>query len=311
MYATILTVVLVVGQVWHDRSGWEVRPKEIVVAADIATIWTNALADGDFNANGNWTNQTPDAAHTPGIFDGTTQTPPTTNLDRSAGTGFHLIVTPDYTGGLGSSGTYLKWNGTTKGCTLKAGGGDYYLHMVTGNNADAIVNAPGINVTFDGEIFGLFVLGGNVTINSTCNLLTEVIANGNRTTLTIAELDATEIIAPVLRVEGATVTANRTWPDAVQGDIVVMAGTLDVTGLIRSEVNIHVVGGVMTYNPTTDPNAESPDLYVTGGGIFDVRSHAGTIPFTRAVEGAGGIIRGTILDTSPTFTDYNLDEPYP
>jgi hypothetical protein len=310
MYATILTLgLLVIGQVRVDDERWAKFRKEVVVAE---TVWTNALADGDFNNNGNWTNQTPDAAHTPGIFDGTTQSPPTTNLDRSGGGAFHLITTPEYTGGLGSSGTYLKWNGTGggRGCTIR-GSGDYYLHMVAANNADAIVDAPGVDVTFVGEIVVLLVKAGNVTIASTCSLLSVAIVNGVRSNVTIDEWDAAETMPEILRVEGGTVTSARTYTDAVDKQIMVLAGNLDMTGLLRSENDIHILGGVMTYDPASDPSGESPNLFVTGSGLFDVRGHSGTIPFLRVIQGRGGRILGTVTDIGVSFTDYNLDDPYP
>jgi len=86
---------------------------------------------------------------------------------------------------------------------------------------------------------------------------------------------------------------------------------LDITGLIRTENDIHVLGGVTTYVPATDPSGESPTIYATGAGIFDARGYAGPIPVTRAISGRGGLILGTITDTAASFTTYNLDDPYP
>lgn len=307
MYATILTVLLVIGQARVDER-WEKWQEEVVVVAE--TIWTHAV-DGDFNHNPNWTNQTPDATHTPGIFDGTTQLPPTLNLDRSAGGGFHLITTPAYRGGLGSSGTPVKWNGLGgRGCTIR-GSGEHYLHMVTGNNADAIIDTPGTGVTLDGEVFTLLVKAGNVTIQSTCNLLTFVVVNGNQSNLTIEEADTTEVMPTILRVEGGIVTARRTWSNGVSQQALVLAGQLDITGLLRTETDIHVLGGVTTYVPLTDPSGESPSIYATGAGIFDARGYAGSIPVTRAISGRGGMILGTVTDTAASFLTYNLDDPYP
>ncbi len=309
MYATILSLVaLVIGQVRVEDDRWAKWPEEIVVAE---TVWTNLGGDADFNNNANWTGNTPGAGHTPAVFDGTTQTPPTTNLDRSGGTGFHLTVTPEYRGGLGSSGTYLKWKGIASGraATIR-GSGDYYLWPVTGENADVLIDAPGTDVVLKGQALGLIVRAGNVTATSVCDLGDVAVVHGNQSFLTIDLEDAAETPPTTLIITGGQVACARNWPNASAGTITLIAGTLNVTGLIDGLVQVFVHGGYMTYDPASSPAAELIDLFIIAGGVFDARPISESLGTTRAIYGGGGVLLGTITQGVSQFGSYDLDDPF-
>jgi hypothetical protein len=237
MYATILTVVLVVGQVWHDRSGWEVRPKEIVVAHAKA-VWTNGAADGDWDVVGNWSGGVVpvNGANTYDVvFDpAQTTTPPTVNLAQAADEVNSITFLPGWTAGIGSSGTPLEImidsdsapvsGDLFRGLTVQ-GSGDYYYKCPVAGSANVIRDAaPNRGVLYlDGDIENLIVRGGSVEVMSSATLVDSAYVFGNASYLNLAA--------------GATL-----------GDLklFVAGGRVDLRGDLAASSEVHISAGTVT-----------------------------------------------------------------
>lgn len=312
MYATILTVALVIGQVRAEPGRWEKWHEEVVVAE---TIWTNGIGDGDFNNAGNWTGGVPAVGNTPAIFDGTSQTPPTTNLDRGADV-FRLITSPNYRGNIGSSGSPLKWAGMTVDTTTAniRGTGAAFL-SITGSTKDVVVESTNLVdactiTTPGGSLRYLVVLRGACTLQSTGSFvvnLAQVIVRGNQSHLTIQAIDGAELAPDLIDVHGGVLVNQRIL--ALNGDTIRLSvGRIEQTGVLETNARVHQTGGVFEYNPSEDVSGDAPHLVILDG-IFDAREAAYPIGVGAYIKGPSAVVLGDIQESfTPTL---DLTKLYP
>jgi hypothetical protein len=309
MYATILTALMVIGQVAVEPDRWARSDKEVVVAA---TIWNNALSDGDFNAAGNWTNGVPSSINTPAIFNATTQSPPTTNLDRTASS-FRLIVTDKFRSDIGSSGSPLIWEGTAAAETTAnlRGPGTMYLD-IRGASKDVVVESTNrVNAvtlkTTTGDIRHLVVLRGHCTALGTCSFTGRAFVTGNQAKLTINAVDTTELPPDVITVLGGLLVNHRTMDNS--GDLIQLsAGTIEQSGALETAVRLHVTGGVFKYTPNVDVSAKAPVATIMGG-VFDARESDSAIGFGSLIHGPNATVLGDV--TAHVVPTLELWQQYP
>lgn len=273
------------------------------------TIWTNAVGDGDFNNNGNWTNQTPDVTHTPAIFDGSTQTSPTTNLDRGAAV-FRLITSPNYRGYIGVSGSPLIWEGMTTGTTSAniRGTGSVFL-SITGITKDVVINSPNmvnactIVSTPTGSLRFLVVLRGKCTVGGLVDFVAAegiVLVEGNQAHLTIQPIDTAELAPDYIKVHGGTLVNQRIL--ALSGDTITLSeGNIEQTGVLETNSYVHQTGGLFEYDPGEDVSGDSPHLIILDG-VFDARESAYPIGVGTYIKGPTAVVLGDIQESfTPTL----------
>jgi hypothetical protein len=312
MYAAILLVLIGVGQVRVEPERWAWYGKEVVVAE---TIWTNALADGDFNAAGNWTGGVPSNANTPAILNGTSQTPPTVNLDRSAGTAFEFVVAPEFgSANIGASGSplILVSNAGDKSATLRHSGTTYLtLDGAFGSNVIVDDGTVVLNTTNGANVTTLMLRGkADVTVASTCDMGGACFVVGNQCRLDIAEQSAAESPPYQFILAGGVVVNRRTYAETANY-VVVVAGEFTQTGVLSSLTDVLCMGGVFKYEPVNDPTGDAIDIYAPTG-IFDSRGYGGSLAAGQVISGGGGgLVLGSIATGGVTLSDYNLDDPYP
>jgi acyl-coenzyme A thioesterase PaaI-like protein len=239
MYATILTVLLVVGQVrvWHDRSGWE-EPMADPVYENV---------DGNWNNTANWsTGAVPVSTDRAWILEGSTDL--TSNLNQTTVDLALLYIGKGYKGNIGVSGTPLQIGATT---LVNYSSGTHYLTGdAAGNRFDYIINR-GLQGTVILDGFAQYIKNeaGAMTINGgmAISALVSNLTNQANTTIQVA---ASSTI-PTLRVRAGVVTLHRN----VTTDVSLTGGELICTGEAdHAGANVIQEGGIHRYRPTVSPS---------------------------------------------------------
>jgi len=270
MYATILTIGLLIGQVrvWHDRSGWEVFDM-----ADATTVW-RASVDLDWDVAGNWSNGIPvnGATTYDVIFDPVqASSAPNVNLDQSADTVNSITFLRGWRHGIGASGTPLKIKIDSASAPVGRdlfrslhvqGSGDYYFETGAGGSVNVLVDGDGRlgsgTVYLAGTIRNLIARGGMTVLQATATLTDQMFQFGN------AQVD---ILA------GAAITDAKLF---------VAGGLLDVRADFSSGSEVHMNAGTVNCH-----EAVRTLFYVWGGRLNLLQK--GTL-FVSNYYALGGII---------------------
>lgn len=284
--------------------------------ADADTIWQG---NSDvFNGAINWDNGIPGttAADLIGVFDGSvSQRSPQTNMDQSgAAHAFKIAVRRNFRAQIGSDGNplvLLPPAGVVSAWFL--GSGDVFAKVEgIAVSSDIVIDAGNARVQIDtediigAEIGYLIVKSGRVTIRATASVAV-VTLNGPHAEVDI--LAGGIANAPLMMVEYGKLTNARELNSA-RMEVVIRAGEIWQTGLLKS-TTVAMAGGYFNYNPTSDPAAFTPGLYLFGNAHFDASDYAGAVPLGTVVKGEGAQLSGSIIDQSVASSDFDLSMDFP
>lgn len=292
MYAAILTVALVIGQVWHDRSGWE-KPREEVAMAAKTTAWTRTV-DGDWDVAGNWSNGVPvNGADTYDVIFDPEQAsgPPTVNLNQDGDTVNAILFRRGWRHGIGSSGSPLRIKIDSASAPVSgdffrglqiAGDGDYYFQTGTGGSANVIVDGPARGQTYlYGTIRNLLIRGGSVEVTAAATIENKVYQFGNGSYLKLAAGATLDDLVLIVRGGRCLI-----YGAMASGSVVhVTAGTVSCYGDVRT--NFYVWGGLLKM-------LQQDTLFVSNyfalGGVIDFLGSAHTPILSSWIIGSDGHI---------------------
>jgi hypothetical protein len=304
--------------------GWKQRGRILVAAT--THVWSNGIADGDWNNVGNWASGALPGSGGVGldtvIFDGSvTQTGPSVNMDRSGDTVlYRIIVRPNFTGDIGGPGNYLVHSGYTgsseQSRAIHRGSGNVYFRNTAGWATTWIMDGTGhlyLDTEFDavfGQINSVYIKRGTVTAGSTCSILKWVVLDGPAATLTVAAKDGSEDDPDWIAVFAGTFTNNRVISGA--GRAVVFGGKLDQRGAVAdSAVMISGPAGRIVYTPNTTLGAgHNPDILVAGR-LDTSDSNQDIEPASLVITQMGSIIGTAMQVGDSTYVDIDLAEEYP
>lgn len=310
MYATILTIgLLVIGQVRVESEQWTNWQEEVVVA-NTPSMWLGLTTE--LNAVGNWSDGLPgtgvDSIFGPADGDATT--------DTTIAALATLITRPDYKGDIGSSGNEVA-HGTTPHRQIIRHDGNFYWGAASATNAAQIVINKRYRSNKIAELSGLcarlYVLNGRVlctAIHSWGNPTTSTWMTifSNQSEVVIDAASGAETLPRIIRMQAGSFENKRSFTDA--GQIALMnGGTWLQTGTFKGSMVIRITGGVLRYEPATDPSGETP-VFMVDGGILDVRKSQFAIPALIEI-GPGGVLRGNAIDKQGGYYDVDFNEDYP
>jgi hypothetical protein len=290
---------------------WEKVP-EYEPMANTPSFWQSS--DGALNAAGSWTNGVPgtgidsiwgDVSHVDA------------SSDMSIAALATLITRPDYKGDIGASGSPVV-HATSSARYILRHPGDFYW----GGAASTIVTQLVVNkpwqadkvVDLSGTVGRLYVLSGKVQLAAIHTFGgvggdTWLYVCGNQAEVTITQMDAAETLPDVVRLVAGKLTNARDFSAATQ-KVFVSGGELIQTGLFKSTMFVHITGGYVRYEPSSDPTAEAP-FFLIDGGVLDVRNSQYAIPKSAIEIGLGGTLLGNAIDKTGSYYDLDLNEEYP
>jgi hypothetical protein len=278
--------------------------------ANTPSLWQPA--DTDLNAAGNWTGAVPGIG-IDSIFgdyghgDATTDT----TIANSA----TFVTRPDYKGNIGTSGTFVNHGLNVNRWVIRHRGDFYWGGPAAASGQMVIDRGMGSQGTcqLKGILTRLYVKSGDVQVLSTGTFAsatsgTWFLLSTNQSRLTIDAADAAELLPLVTRVDAGVLNNARDYTQSAQM-LLINGGNVLQTGLLQNSMIVRISGGVLTYEPASDPAAETPIIFVDGG-ILDVRGSQWAIPALIEI-GVGGVLLGSAIDKVSGYYDLDLNEPYP
>lgn len=257
------------------------------------TIWQSR--NGAWDDPSSWTLGVPDAVSEPTVAKLADLSNMSVRTGLTGASAARLIVTPEYSGVIGSPGQPLELS-TAGGITVLRGLGATYIKFASG--VFSIVVCDSANLAnagiLDGEIARLGVKRGKWTIASTADLTWQVLVAGALADLTIKPIATTEA-APNYIVTTAGRLHNERDSGPTGYVLVPIGGDFLQTGLLDdNDAVIRGLGGLFRYEPATEP-VTAPEM-ILAGGLSDFRGSSYTFPVSRLIIGPEAEIEGTTLE---------------
>lgn len=273
------------------------------------TIWQSS--DGDMTAGASWSLGIPLTGDL--AFWKTGSVSATDNLTSAQSFGIYTM--PDYSGDLGSDGNPVI-TGTYTGRHVIRGSGRVYL----GNNIISQTVVDSLNLidalTSTARIGRLYIKRGRVIVAATGHFGDPgtdswLVLDGNRATCLIEpQATGSAFQAATVRANSGFLENRRDF-EASTDRLIIGGGTVLQTGLLKSTMHVYITGGgILIYEPSTDPASEAP-LFFVDNGTLDIRDAKFTIPTTQVEIGRAGQILGSAIDLTSNFFDLDLREDNP
>lgn len=278
---------------------------------------------GAFGAGANWSDGNPPGGDRIGVFDGTSQTSVTSDLDYSAVLIKQLLVKPEYTGQIGSQGNPLRLQIDTGGVLVWRGGGQGYINLKNGNFGNVIVDTPnvlsgsrynlvlgGMGATTQGNVAVCAVKRGNVLYMGDLNSSGNIYVTGDAARLVVdAALGGITELGNVICNAGEFINRR-----SFGASVFVIAGDsarVEQVGALLATTHVVVIGnGKFVYLPTTAPGT-SPLLSVMGG-LYDMSEERFDNVWGTTIIGPGAFIKGGVVRGTNIFpASFDLREEYP
>jgi hypothetical protein len=311
MYATILTIgLLVIGQVRVESERWAKWQEEVVVA-NTPSMWLGLTTE--LNAAGNWSAGVPgtgiDSLWGPADGDASS--------DMSIAGAATLVTRRDYRGDIGAPGSVVNHGLSTARYLIQHPGDFYWGDQAATALTQMFVRKPFLSdklVELGGTLARLYVLEGRVNLTSVHSFGsvggdTWLYIGGNHAHVTIAQMAVAQTLPDIIRMQAGQLTNNRDFSAASQA-LHVDGGEVLQTGLLKSTMMVRVTGGILRYEPATDPSAEAP-FFLIDGGILDVRDSQFAIPKSALEIGTHGVLLGNAIDKQGSYYDLDMNEEYP
>lgn len=279
--------------------------------ANVPSLWQPSTTG--LNDPANWTAGKPDAG-IDSIF-GPADADATSDMATNAPAA--IITRPDYRGHIGASGS--PWvHALSTGRYLIQHPGAFWWGSGATAVTQMIINKGAGHGRGEAQLLGsvgrLYCLSGQVTCQAShtwgaVSNATWLFMTGNQTRLTIQAASGAETLPGLVRMMAGELTNHRDFTSADQV-IEVSNGRLLQYGLLKSTMRLHITGGTVVYEPSSDPSGEAPYIFVDHG-ILDVRNSQWSIPTTSVEIGPGGVILGNAIDRGANFYDLDMNLPYP
>jgi hypothetical protein len=284
---------------------WEKVPEYEPMAS---SFWQSA--DGVLNAAGSWTNGVPGAGIISVFGD-------LSHVDASSGmtiaAGATLISRPDYKGNIGASGSPVVHGTSTARYVIRHPGDFYWGGQAATIVTQIVIDNLGGTAYLSGSCPQHYVKNGTLAIQATHNMSggagTWLWIGSNQCDVTIAQKNAAEVLPLLIRMYAGKLTNARDFDSASQ-IFKMSGGEVIQTGMFASTMIVIVAGGVLRYEPATDPSAQAPFFFVDNG-VLDVRNSQFAIPASQVEVGLGGTILGNAIEPVHDFYDLDLNEEYP
>lgn len=171
---------------------------------------------------------------------------------------------------------------------------------------------PGAYVGLSGTLARVYVVAGTVVVESTGLFSTAtgsswLILNGISAHVTIDKQASSEVLPHIIRMTDGRLINKRDFTSADQV-VNISGGEMLQTGIFKANQTVIITGGVLRYEPATDPAGETTNYFVDNGTL-DVRGSIFSIPGVVEI-GVGGEVLGNAIDkTEPVDVDLRMDYP--
>lgn len=273
------------------------------------TVWQSN--NGDMGDAASWTLGVPNNT-TLGLMDGKlSQRSATAGLTFATKPVF--VTTPEFLGDIGQPGNPLILNGSATVQHIFRGRGRVF-HGAGVEALSLVIDSMNLKDAALLKVFmdDLFVKAGRVVIDTSVKFTgtnTFMVVDGELANVVVEAGSQTNRMPDTVRVVSGRLENKRDF-EASTDRIVVLGGEVMQTGLFKSTMRVHVGGGIVRYEPATDPASELP-FFMIDGGVLDVRGSQFAIPRTAVHVGRGGKILGSAIDKTADFTTTDLKEDYP
>lgn len=279
----------------------EERPKKM------ATIrWISQ--DGNWAAAGSWAGGVVPGASDTAQFDGTSQKNVLSGHTSGVTDILNLVVTEDYTGDIGQSGSLLTVNVTNR-LTYRGSGTLYFKASSASGNAVAVIDSvnavDAAVVDFVLADIGLVVKSGRVLM----------IQGGSGATYTVNASAGVPAILQSINISGARFnvlinnggTVSGGWVGA-SGDIIVSnGGTMDLGNVDMGLSDVFVTGGTFSVSGNSTA-AKSIQVLHMMGGVVDFSGLVNTYT-VKTINLHGGKLIGSELLTTTNVFDFRKEYP--
>lgn len=296
------------------RRVWEVEPMAFSV-----NRWLGF--NGDWNNTSNWSQGAKPGANDVAIFDKTSSTSVTTNLDQSGQAFAQMLVKPGYSGNMGSQGAPLRID-ITLGILVWRGSGQGFINPKAGtfpnvvcdvahgyqtNRYDLVLGGMGVGI--GGELSQFAVKRGNVNVMGDISFAGRTYILGDAARLVMEPtLGATE--PPHIMCAAGELINSR---PLAANQVLIVGDRSRVTqiGALLATTHVVVIGnGKFKYLPTSAPGT-SPLLSAIGGVYDQTDEKFDNVWGTTVIGPDAMIIGGAVRGTNLFPASLDLREEYP